>query len=77
MKASLLVWKYMETLWQSFPAGAVCHAGAYTGRSSTKAPKLKPNCMKELQSEVPTLVRLEKNGLGNLAPLRRQKPGFG
>ena len=60
MKASLLVWKYMETLWQSFPAGAVCHAGAYTGRSSAKAPKLKPNCMKELQSEVPTLVRLEK-----------------
>ena len=62
MKACIVVFQYMQSYWQAFPAGSstTSYNGAYTGRMSVKAPKLKSGTIKELQIEGPTLNMLEK-----------------
>ena len=60
MKAALIVWQYMNTYWHCFPQGYVAVTGSYTARTQVKAPKMKPNHIKQLQAEVAALCASEK-----------------
>ena len=61
MKAALIVWQYMSTYWHYFPAqGFAGVTGAYTARQQVKAPKIRPNLIKQLQTEVAAVCNMEK-----------------
>ena len=60
MKPALIVSQYMNTYWHHFPTQGYAVTGCYTARTQVKAPKMKPNHIKQLQAEVAALCASEK-----------------